>query len=374
MKYAFSTLFTICLLLCNTQPTQAGIFRKDYSKTIKKQFNINPNGTARFSNQMGNMEVRTWNQNAVRVEVTIVVSAKNEDRAQDIFNRIDLDFSNSSNSVSVETEIEGGNNWSWGWNDNKGKDKFQVHYLVTAPSTLKFNLENRYGNITTGQLDNDVLLDNSYGNVSLGDVNGNLKFELQYGNGQVGSVRNLTGELAYYKLNIRDADDVMLDAQYSTFRANNLRTFTADSRHNTFELGKMEQFTYDGRYDNVEIGTAHRMTADARYSTIHAERVLDELRLDMRYGGVRVDQLERGFSTAYLEGNYTDYHIVVAEGANFQLDAEAEYAGVRYPNGMEVTSEVEKGTSHHVKAYAGTPNARSVIRARLDYGGLRLTK
>lgn len=372
MKLRYSLLLT-ALLFVGMNATQAGTPGRDYSKTIKKQFNISPNGTASFDNQMGNLEIRTWDQPAVRVEVTIQVAAKNEDRAQDVFDRIDIDFFNNANSVRVETEIRGGGNWNSGWNDNNGKDKFRVHYLVTAPPSLKFNLRNRYGDIKTGELDNDVVLSSSYGNVSLGNVGGALTADLKYGNGQVGNVGNLSGELAYYKLGIRDAGDVTLDIRYSSFRANDLRNLTLDSRHNDIELGKLDRFTYDGRYDKVEIGTANRLTADAHYTTIHAERVFDELRLDMRYGGVRVDRLERGFSAAYLDGNYTDYHIVVEPGANFQLDAEVEYAGVRYPNDMEITREIEKGTSHHVRAYAGTPNARSVIRARLDYGGLRLT-
>ena len=371
MELRFNFLL-VALLLLSVSADAGYHLRKDYTKTIKKQFNINPNGRASIDNQMGNIRIETWEQNAVRVSITIKVNARNEERAQTIMDRVDFSFDNTRDYVNVSTEIEG-NSWSW----KKGGDKhetFQVNYLITAPKSLVFNLENRYGSITTPHLDGPLTVSNAYGDVRLGDVKTDLNLELNYGNGQGGSATRVRGELHYFKYGMQRAEEVSIENRYGTLRANEIGKLTTDSRYGHYELGNVSTLIYSGRYDRFDIDRVDRVTFDGQFSNLECRQVRDELNLNMEYGSARVDQLQRGFSAVNIAGNYADCQIIVEDGASFQLDAEAEFAGVRYPRNMEVTREVEKGTSHHVKAYNGTPNARSVIRVRLDYGGLRLTE
>ena len=60
------------------------------------------------------------------------------------------------------------------------------------------------------------------------------------------------------------------------------------------------------------------------------------------------------------------------EELSYQLEATADYAGVLYPDKMSITYEKDNENYHEVEGYMGQRNARSVIKARLDYGGLKV--
>ena len=90
------------------------------------------------------------------------------------------------------------------------------------------------------------------------------------------------------------------------------------------------------------------------------------------YGGLRIENVSKGFAKINLVGKYSDFKIGIEDGASYTLDANANFAGIAYPEGLVVTYEQEKGTSHEVKGHAGTQNARSAIKASLSYGGLKV--
>jgi hypothetical protein len=48
------------------------------------------------------------------------------------------------------------------------------------------------------------------------------------------------------------------------------------------------------------------------------------------------------------------------------------YAGISYPSNLEVVREISKSSSQEVEGYAGSKNANTVIKARLNYGGLKV--
>jgi len=82
--------------------------------------------------------------------------------------------------------------------------------------------------------------------------------------------------------------------------------------------------------------------------------------------------LSRNFREASLVGNYTDFKLEVASGAEYRIDASATYAGIVYPREMTVTYELEKGSNHELRGHQGGENAEAVINARLSYGGLKV--
>ena len=102
------------------------------------------------------------------------------------------------------------------------------------------------------------------------------------------------------------------------------------------------------------------------------ERLAKRLELEMQYGGASIEKLSRGFDAVNIDGSYTSFKIGVEGGADFKMDAETNYAGIGYPSGMNVTYEYEKGSDHTVRGYVGSENAGASIRARLNYGGLKV--
>jgi hypothetical protein len=351
-----------------TAPAQAA---QDYTKAIKKEFPLNANGTVNLINKYGRIDVKTWEKNRAKVEVTIVVKAGSETQAQTVFDRIRVDFSNTDDFVKAETVIESGKNYwfNLGMNDHT---EFQINYQVYMPATASLDLSNRYGDSQVAPLTSKVKVDVQYGSFRLEGVGASLSLNLGYGNGTILKSGDAIVDVSYSKLNFADVRNVNLTSKYSQLKIANGADLTADSRYDEFDLTKVGNLICTTKYGDMTVGKAESIKATGQYTDFKIDKLGDNGDFDLTHGGLRIDHVSKGFSRINLVGKYSDFKIGVENGASYTLDANASFAGIAYPDGLVVTYEKEKGTSHEVKGHAGTQNARSAIRASLNYGGLKV--
>lgn len=368
------TLPSLCIAAGPIQPSEISLQTiqqevQEYSKTTKKEFPISANGKVDLTNKYGKVEVHSWDRDRVKIDVTIVVDARNESAAQEVFDRIRIDFSNDNDFVKAETSIESNSSWWGGWNS---KSEFQVNYEVYMPGSCNLRLENQYGNANVEAISGNADIQVKYGDFQLEGIGGELKVYLGYGNGTVVKARDVSAAVSYSKINLVNAQDIEFDTKYSKIFVDNGASIKADSRYDQFNMGKIHRFNCESRYGNVEIGEAESVIANSRYTDYKVEKLNEGADFDIEYGGLKVNKLAKGFSNVNLKGKYSDFKIYVEPGASFTLDGNTNYAGIAYPTDMNVEYEKEKGTSHEVRGHVGTQGARSSIKADLDYGGLRV--
>lgn len=355
-------LFTLCSL--------ASQARREFSKTIKKEFEISAEGTTGIHNKYGKININTWDRNRVKVEVMIVVRAGSEEVAQSIFDRIDVNFSNSSNYVSAKTEISSTSN-SW-WKDNNNKADYSINYEVWMPTGNQLEIDAQYCDAKVAPLNNGANVHLKYGNLEMEGLGEELNLSLAYGNGTIKRVGDATIESAHCTLSLLDAQDLEIDSKYSTIIVEKAGDIRCDTKYDTYKLGDVGEFRNTGKYDNLEIQRAESVYLDTDYTHFFARSVTKNLDLEISYGDVTVEELTRGFSAANLLGEYSDFKLGVASGANFELDANATYAGIGYPRDLTVIYEKEKMNAHEVKGHMGSSGG--TIKARLKYGALKVRK
>ncbi|MEK7257850.1 MAG: hypothetical protein AAB316_24040, partial [Bacteroidota bacterium] len=292
--------------------------------------------------------------------------------AQEVFNRIHVDFVNDANFVKAETVIESnkGNWWDWGGGGNR--TEFQINYAVFMPATASLDLSNKYGDAFVAAIEGKTAVNVSYGNFRLEGVCGNLAVNLGYGNGTVVRAKDVSADVSYSKIIFNDVQNADFVTKYSKITVDKGVDVKAESRYDHFNLPKVRQFKHSSRYGDVEIGSAESVIALSKYTDYRIEHLSDNGEFDLQYGGVQLDNVAKGFSSLNLVGKYSDFKIAVEPGASYTLEAAANYAGIAYPTGFNVSYEKEKGTSHEVKGHAGTEGARSVIKANLSYGSLKI--
>lgn len=344
---------------------------REFTKTITKDFPIIADGAVSIANKYGKVEVRTWDKNRVKIEVTIVVSAKSESIANDIFERIDVNFTNSRDYVSAETIIEPQKSSWFDWGSSINAE-FQINYEVFMPSSCALTLRNKYGDAFVEPLAGKTNLEIKYGNFRLEGVDNALSVMLGYGNGTVVKAKNINSDLGYSKLNISEAGDITLTSKYSKIVIDKAGLISGESKYDNLLLGNVKKLNLLAKYGDVEIREAEELITSAKYTDFKVGQLEDGGVFELQYGGLYIEKLERGFSSLELRGNYADFKINVEPGSNYELDASTNYAGIAYPAALKVTYEKDKGTSQAVKGHMGTSGARSVIKATLEYGGLKV--
>ena len=345
--------------------------KQDFTKTIKKEFEISSDGITSISNRYGRVEVKTWDKNRVKIDVTIVVKAGSESEAQKVFDRIQVNFANTAGTVSAETSIESQKNTWWGsWNSSR--TDFSINYDVFVPTTGTVELANKYGDLYLAPYNGKANIEVKYGNCRLEGLNGPATLALAYGNGSIGQVKQLQADAQYCRLLIKEARDLQLDSKYSKITVDQCETLRCETRYDTYSIGAVKDLTNSGKYDNFEVKTAERINIMTEYTDLSIGKIQVKADLNLKYGGASIQDLARGFDAIVIQGKYADFKVGMNSGIPYRIDFFQAYAGIRYPEGMKVTLEKERGTSHQVEGHSGSSSEGGVIKAKLAYGGLKV--
>ena len=340
----------------------------DFTKTIKREFDISANGTTYLSNKYGKIEVKTWDKNRVKIAVTIVVKEGSEEDAQKVFNAITVNFSNGADYVKAETAIEQIRR-SWLWDD--GKADYKINYEVYVPATINLQVDQRYGDVYLASVSGKTKLSVKYGNFKTESVGDGSNFELAYGNGTIGQAQNAYVGLSYSKLTVTEANDLTVNSAYSGLNASKLNSLTTTAKYDNYSLGTIKSLKATGMYSKFAATNAGSVNISGQYNSVSMGEISKSLDLDLNYGSCNVS-FSKGLTNASVRANYTDVTMkVLPDLCCYQLDAAANYAGVRYPQAMNVTYEVQKPTSHVVKGHVGNSDA-PMIKASVNYGGIKV--
>lgn len=345
--------------------------REEFTKTIKKEFDINKNGEIDISNQFGKIEINTWDKDKAKFSIVIAVRTNSESRAQEIFDRINIDFSNGNDYVKAVTEIKSKNNsWWGGWSGNNNAD-FTINFEVFLPKTVSLDIRNRHGNTYISEMSGDAELDIAHGNITADGFTGDLDFEMAHGNGTVVSATNLDGDISHSNIRFKKLGNVQLETAHCRIDLGDARKIRLDSRHTNFEMGEIDELRVDSRHDDFEIAAAINIFSESSHSTYEIDELSGAADFDCSHGGATIDYLKKGFEEVTLNGSHAGFRIRIADDAAFDLDAYSTHAGMRYPMDMDISYEKDKNNVQEVKGSRGS-GQKGAIRARLTHGSLKI--
>lgn len=375
MKPVYKLLLSSGLLLaCCLVGTQmlANNDEREFTKTINKQYNITADGTVDLNNKYGKIDVKTWDNNAVRISVRIVVEARSESDAQEVFDRIDIDFYESGNTVGATTNIESTNNSWWNWGNNK--DDFSINYEIMMPSTGNLKVQAKYCDVFSAAISGEGDLTVKYGNIQAEGFGEDSEVDLAYGNGNISRVRDLNLELAYGNLDLGEASDISAEVRYGNLNAENAGDILLDSRYSNFKLGDIRELRNDGKYDNIEIKSVEELVCETHYSSLKIGSLARRGNLDMAYGSAKLYQIETSINEVLMNGRYTDFKVYMEPGVSCSLDLTGRYADIRLPSsGVDTTYDVKEGSNHEVRGRMGS-GGDAIIKAEMSYGGILVSR
>jgi len=348
--------------------------RKDYTKTIKKEFSITKDGEVKIDNKFGKVVVNTWEKNSVKIAVTVIVRADSEKEAQPLFERIAINFSNGRDFVKAKTEIEAKKSGWWGWGGWDNNNDYAINYDVYLPATIELDLNNEHGETIIAQLSGDATIDIAHGNITAEGFLGELDLETAHSNGTIKAAKILKADLSHSNIRFKNIGESDLETAHCNIDIDNITTLRLDSRHTNFELGEIGDLRADSRHDDFEIEFINTIYSEAQHTQYDIEKVGKSIDFDFSHGGANIDHLATGFEEVTLHGSHADYRIRVADNATYTLDVEGSHAGIQYPREMDITYEKDSNNSKEVKGRLGSSNGKGfgLIKAYLSHGGLRV--
>ena len=359
MMESVCKILLLLLVIGFSQPLSAKEFKRD----TMLQFDIAQNGVVNLSNKYGKVDVHTWASNKVKIEVIITVNARNQNDANDIFETIDVEFSQQGNYVNANTIIQA----------KKNHLDYSIDYEVYMPKSCSLKIQNWYGNSRIAGLGGDATANVKYGNIRFKTVEKDLDIDLKYGNCTVDKASNTVIKLEHGFIDLKEAKDVNLVTRYSKVNLDKANEITCDTRNDIYKVGVVNTFHNYGRYDNLDIQEVQHLVVESEYSDLFIGKLVVNADIKMKYGGVNLDHVLAGFHEIVLEGSETDFKIRVGEDAAYRIELTGRYCAIRVPKLAKLIQDERKESQEKIKGYIGYDmNAPRVIKANMKNGSFKL--
>ncbi|WP_420601273.1 hypothetical protein [Flagellimonas sp.] len=352
-KYVFLTLALLPLAIVANTGKMGGKYTKE--KTIKKEFNVNSDALFKVKNSYGNLNITSWNENRVVIEVHIKTNGNNEERVKDRLDEIDVNFENSANMVSARTLFgDRDRNWGWKWG-KRNNVSVQVNYTIKIP------------------VKNSVHLSNDYGNIYLDRVDGHAKINCDYGKIDVGELRGRNNELKFDYTSRSSFDFINsgeIIADYSGFTVEKAGNLNIKADYTNAVVKEMDNLDYSSDYGSIEVNNVNNVNGNGDYIGVKLGTVHGNVSITSDYGSLKISEMASDAGDINIKTDYTGVKIGYDSDYHFDFEISTEYAGVSGKEPFEINISKEKSGEKYYKGYYGTENSGNTVYITSDYGGI----
>ncbi|PIB25267.1 hypothetical protein [Maribacter sp. 4G9] len=357
-KYSLLLVFLFpAILLADNGGKHNGKYTKE--KTIKKEFNVNPDALLKVDNSYGNLNITSWNENRIMIEVHIKTNGNNEEKVQEKLDEISVNFDASSSIVSAETKFNDNKN-GWGWNWGRSNNvNMQINYTIKLPIKNSINLDNDYGSIILDRIDGHAKISCDYGRLEIGELRGrNNQLNFDYtSNSTIGFINSGEIKADYSGFTIEKAGNLKVNADYTNVK-----------------IDQMENLDYGSDYGKMEVGDAKNVQGNGDYITIKLGSIHGNVDISSDYGSIRIEELAQDAGNVNIRSDYTGVKIGYDANYHFDFDITTSYAGVSGKDDFVINISEEKSTSKHYKGYYGSQGNGNMVTLNSDYGSISFTK
>ena len=328
IKYFKHTLIFLVLLGAGTK-----IQAQERTKKIYKEIQVNSDALVEVDNAFGDLNITSWDQDKVVIDVLITVKGRNSKNVEEKLNAIDISFSLSTEKVFAETKIDEG--WGFKWFSNNSM-RYRIDYTIKLPKTNSTDLTNDYGTIRLNSLEGNAKINCDYGKMIIGELYADhniLNFDYT-SNSSIEYIKGGTITADYSGFEIEKAGEIELNADYTSASFNTIETLNFSNDYGKLSTDNIETLTGNGDYLTLKCGVLNK-----------------RLSLNNEFGLINIRQIQPSVESIKIDAEYTSIQLGISENWSFNYEIDLEYAGLRSSLPLEHSIENSRSTE---KYYKGT--------------------
>lgn len=352
MKTPFKLLFVLALIPFLVF-SNAEELPNTKQKNIKKTYSVNADATVSIENKYGNISVSTWDEDKIDLEITIKVSGGNENWVNEKLNSIDVDITAQRNIVSAITNL--------GNSDLKSKtsnNSFEINYVIKIPKNGSVKLNNKYGNISSSDLESAVDIFCKYGKINLGRLNGaSSNINIEYcPNSTIAYLNNANVTARYSGLKINELDKILLNTSYTDILIIAANHIKYSANYGTFKFQNVKSVMGSGNYLTVSIGD-----------------LSNNLTIDSKYGKINIDNISDKTNNITINGGYSEIYIGYDANYAFDFDISTKYSNLKNDSNLQIDVSEEKNNSKKISGFY-KKKGQNKVTINSNYGNISLIK
>lgn len=321
---------------------------EEVKRTISKEFSVSANDEVIVSNKYGNLTISEWGKNKVSFTVEITGRGEKAKIAQEMADRVSVNFNKNGRKISAETVFQE-KNFSC---NNCGTT---VNYTINVPTDVYLNLMNKYGNIALNRTDRSFRCELKYGNLTANQLLGESNtIIVKYGN-----------------VSLDEAHDIDLEIKYGNLTLEKVKTLKFVSGYSNSKIGSIDKIDLTSKYDNFKIKSLGQLNMTTGYSNFDiGELKKSFIASEIRYGQVRIEKIATDFNEINIEASYTPIRLGITPQHSFQAKLYNRYGNIK-TNGLTFQNvNLDDEDDRYSKSISGTagpsasPSAKITISDR----------
>ncbi|MEM8894155.1 MAG: hypothetical protein AAGC88_06225, partial [Bacteroidota bacterium] len=286
------------------------------TKRITKSYTVDNGMRLNFHNKFGKLHIDTHDSDQVEVDIVVDVDLRNESRAQQLLDRIDIDVDESSSEISYKTDIRGKIN-------NKKGEGFSIDYNIKMPKDNPLDAKVSFGDMYVGDLTNRARLEIAYGSLTAMRLTGDTDLELNFSKGEVKELGDGSVIVKYGGLNLDKMGDGDIEQQFSDIRIE--------------QAGQLE---VRSKYGSVELGDVQAVEGSSNFTSFRIDQLYKSIDMTTSYGnGVEVRNLSKDFEFVDLRGKFGGYTIYLESDTKANIEVETSFSDFKY-SGLPIEMNV----------------------------------
>jgi hypothetical protein len=326
-----------------------------YSKqrNIKKAYIVNSDASINIENSYGTIFVTTWDEDKIEIDVLIKVSGDSEKWVNQKLEGIDVDFIALKSLVTAKTIFSRTDFFKRGSNNS-----VEINYTIKIPKNGSVDLNNKYGNIITGDVFNKSNIVCKYGEITLGKLYGNAnRIEIEY-------CPNSTIE--YIK-------NGFIEARYSGLKINGAGKLELDTNYTDLTIVEVQNIKYDCNYGKFKFQKVNSLIGSGNYLTITIGEIFHNLSLDVNYSKITIGEISDKANTVAIDSGYSDISLGFAANYAFDFDISTRYSSIKTDVSLQILNKEEKNNAKKINGFYKKKGINN-LSVNLNYGSLILIK
>ena len=165
---------------------------KTFELDISREFFSQSGKSLQIETGAGDISVKAGNDDSTRIQVKLAVSAGSQEKADELFQRIEVDIAETGSGVQVRV-LNSHTSSFWSWIFRRKAPTVEVY--AVCPQYSDLNLDTGSGNILVSNVEGEIVLDTGSGDVSANELGGSVVADTGSGNVSINALNgNFTGD------------------------------------------------------------------------------------------------------------------------------------------------------------------------------------
>ena len=325
-------------------------------KKIHKEIEVSKDALIEIDNSFGDLNITSWDQEKVVIDVLITVKGENSKNIQRKLNSIDVSFLLSPEKVVAETKIDEGLGLTWFFFSSV---KYRIDYTIKLPKTSSVDLTNDYGTIRLNSLEGKANINCDFGELIIGELfadNNTLAFDYT-SNSSIEYIKGGTITADFSDFEIEKAGEIELNADYTKAYFNSIETLIFRNDFGKLTANNVGTIEGVGDYLTLKCGVLNKL-----------------LSLDNEFGSINIKQIQPSVESVIINTEYTSIKLGIHKNWSFNYEINIEYGDLSSSLALDhsIKNHKSDNNENYYKGNFNPSNTLSTLNITSEFGSVKL--